>query len=123
MAAFDLGPVSPPTLIPKKGDVPVAPAFLTVLGAEPPTINPLPNSTGRRTALARWLTLPDNPFTARVLVNRVWLHHFGPGLVNTPADFGAMDVTPHIKEGDTTVFIVPSWSNESSSIYFWMIRQ
>ena len=53
----------------------------------------LPTS-GRRLALARWITGPDNPLTARVLVNRVWLNHFGRGLVNTPSDFGAMGEKP-----------------------------
>ncbi len=43
----------------------------------------------RRVALARWLNHPENPLPARVLVNRLWLHHFGAGIVNTPSDFGA----------------------------------
>ena len=42
----------------------------------------------RRLALAEWITHPGNPLTARVLVNRLWHHHFGQGLVNTPSDFG-----------------------------------
>ena len=42
----------------------------------------------RRMALAKWITDPKNPLTARVLVNRLWHHHFGQGLVNTPSDFG-----------------------------------
>jgi hypothetical protein len=42
----------------------------------------------RRLALAKWVTHPENPLTARVLVNRLWHHHFGQGLVNTPSDFG-----------------------------------
>jgi mono/diheme cytochrome c family protein len=42
----------------------------------------------RRVALARWITHPDNPLTRRVLVNRLWHHHFGQGLVTTPSDFG-----------------------------------
>jgi hypothetical protein len=42
----------------------------------------------RRLALANWITHPENPLTARVIVNRLWHHHFGQGLVNTPSDFG-----------------------------------
>ena len=42
----------------------------------------------RRVALADWLTNPANPLTARVIVNRVWHHHFGTGIVDTPSDFG-----------------------------------
>ncbi len=57
---------------------------------------PLPASFGtseftdaqRRTALADWITSPKNPLTARVIVNRIWHHHFGVGLVDTPSDFG-----------------------------------
>ena len=42
----------------------------------------------RRAALAQWITHPDNPLTWRVISNRLWHHHFGQGLVNTPSDFG-----------------------------------
>ncbi|MBX3445104.1 MAG: PSD1 domain-containing protein [Planctomyces sp.] len=51
----------------------------------------LPASTGdaeRRRALAEWTTNPRHPLTARVFVNRVWRHHFGQGIVDTPSDFG-----------------------------------
>ena len=57
---------------------------------------PLPDakSTGRRLALANWLTSPQNPLTARVIVNRIWQHHFGRGLVRTPNDFGLQGAAP-----------------------------
>jgi hypothetical protein len=45
-------------------------------------------STGRRLAFARWVANPDNPLTARVAMNHLWLRHFGRGIVPTPADFG-----------------------------------
>ncbi len=51
-------------------------------------------TTGRRLALARWIASEDNPLTARVIANRIWLHHFGRGLVNTPAEFGAVGEPP-----------------------------
>jgi hypothetical protein len=48
----------------------------------------------RRRRLAEWITCERNPLTARVLANRVWLHHFGEGLVSTPSDFGANGSRP-----------------------------
>jgi hypothetical protein len=51
-------------------------------------------TTGRRLAFAHWLTSGTNPLVARVLVNRIWLHHFGRGIVGTPSDFGAMGERP-----------------------------
>ena len=50
--------------------------------------------TGRRAALAAWLTGGSNPLTARVIVNRLWQHHFGRGIVATPSDFGVRGEPP-----------------------------
>jgi hypothetical protein len=55
--------------------------------------NTLPEAERRRT-LAEWITHPQNPLTARVIVNRLWHHHFGQGLVTTPSDFGLGGDTP-----------------------------
>jgi hypothetical protein len=51
-------------------------------------------STGRRLAFARWVASTNNPLTARVAVNQIWLRHFGRGLVETPQDFGRSGKPP-----------------------------
>ncbi len=50
--------------------------------------------TGRRLAFAKWLTSPDHPLTARVMVNRVWHHHFGTGIVESLGNFGVKGERP-----------------------------
>ena len=60
---------------------------------------PEPRRTSlRRLTFAHWLVDPANPLTARVIVNRVWQHHFGEGLVRTPSDFGIMGEKPAYPE-------------------------
>ena len=93
-AARDVGAIAPPTAIPKRKGTPIEPAVPTVLGIEPLKIAPGSESTGRRLALAKWLTRPENPLVARVMVNRLWQQHFGRGIVATPNDFGTLGDKP-----------------------------
>ncbi len=76
----------------------IAPGGLAVLEptfALAAPAQPLPGgTTGRRLALANWLTDPKHPLTARVIVNRIWMHHFGKGLVGSPGDFGRLGERP-----------------------------
>jgi hypothetical protein len=72
----------------------VEPAFLALLGQPAPEIEPTENSTGRRRALAKWITSPDNPLSTRVITNRIWQRHFSRGIVATPNDFGKLGEAP-----------------------------
>jgi len=79
----------------KKGER-VEPGYLSALNSGPPIQEPkdalfVPQ---RRKALALWLTSPDNPLLARVMVNRIWQGHFGYGIVRTPNDFGRQGEAP-----------------------------
>jgi hypothetical protein len=101
-ALYDL-PGSVPTHFLRRGDylnpgAEVQPGVLSVLNAPGAfTWNAPPKdakTSGRRLAFAKWLTQPHHPLTARVIVNRLWLHHFGEGLVSTPENFGRSGSPP-----------------------------
>jgi len=93
----EVGPVAPEVFVPGHPEEPIAPGVPTVLESGPGAgVRPAGESLnpGRRSALANWLTRPDHPLTSRVLVNRVWQHHFGRGLVGTGNDLGRLGDRP-----------------------------
>jgi hypothetical protein len=74
------------------------------------------DSRGVRTALADWLVSPDQPLTTRVIVNRLWQHLFGRGLVGTSSDFGVMGewpTHPELHDWLCTEFTRQGWSMKS----------
>ena len=84
--------------------------FIKVLGG---SSLPTETSGSGRLELAQWLTRPDNPLTARVMVNRIWQYHFGRGLVTTPNDFGVRGLAPthpELLDHLATEFIKSGWS-------------
>ncbi|MEN9574897.1 MAG: hypothetical protein RL514_2752 [Verrucomicrobiota bacterium] len=92
----------------------VQPGFLSVLDPNPAKVKaPSSGTTGRRLALAEWIASPQNPFTARVLVNRLWQHHFGTGLFANPNDLGyagPKPTHPELLDWLATEFIARGWS-------------
>jgi mono/diheme cytochrome c family protein len=95
----------------------VKPSDLTVLAAfrkiEIPEKNAALPTTGRRLALATELTDGKHPLVARVMVNRVWMHHFGKGIVASPGDFGllgSLPTHPELLDWLATDFMARGWS-------------
>ena len=92
---------------------PVSRQFLAI--ASPGPQAPFPNGSGRLD-LARAIAAPNNPLTPRVIVNRVWMHHFGEPLVATPSDFGLRSTPPahpELLDHLATCFINEGWSFKS----------
>lgn len=119
---YDLEGEPNPTHLLRRGDYrtpgvvvePNVPEVLAPAGYAP-KIQPKYKSTGRRLVLARWLTDPKNPLTARVQVNRVWAQHFGIGIVRSLDNFGhagARPTHPELLDWLTTEFIVNAWSHK-----------
>ncbi len=102
-ALWDVGQ-APTIRLLHRGDVDfagpkVSPGFLTILSAPGKSdairsAAAVGNTTGLRLAFAEWLTRPDHPLTTRVIVNRLWQHHFGKGIVDTPGNFGVTGSRP-----------------------------
>ncbi len=121
-ALWDRGEPSPTYLL-RRGDYrqpgrligPGVPSLLskglTPFNPEPPW--PGSTQTGNRLALARWLTQPNHPLTPRVIVNRIWKHHFGRGIVETLENFGragARPTHPELLDWLAIEFVESGWS-------------
>ena len=102
LAVQENGNLAPDTFVMSRGNAralgdQVVPGFPAVLNVSDPVLSIAPvdsTSCGRRTVLANWIASPANRLTSRVIVNRVWQHHFGRGIVSTPDDFGRAGELP-----------------------------
>ncbi len=132
MATWDVSKTPSPTYILMRGNYlapgaavePGIPAVLddpkTPFQFPDPKQHPDWNHTGRRLTLAKWLTQPDHPLTARVFVNRVWQFHFGEGIVRSVDDFGtqgARPTHPELLDYLATSFVQHNWDVK------WLTKQ
>jgi mono/diheme cytochrome c family protein len=118
------GPMIAPTRVLVRGDYrqpgeAVEPGFPTVFTGQPrPAVLETDRyrqfpTRGWRITLARWIASPENPLTARVMVNRIWQHHFGRGIVATPSDFGKngeRPTHPELLDWLAVRFVEEGWS-------------
>ncbi len=111
--ATDAAAQAPPnTLDTRKGELEIPPGFPSIVAPELPKISPTETSTGRRKALAEWITRPDNQLATRVIVNRVWQYHFGRGIVASANEFGMLGdqpTHPGLLDHLTTKFVAGGW--------------
>jgi hypothetical protein len=120
MAFTDLGREVAPTHLLKRGnwsrkDNEIRPGFLSAFDDREAKVTPPAKSTtsGRRTALAEWVADAKNPLTARVIVNRIWMQHFGRGIVDSPGDFGSQGekpTHPELLDWLASDFVENGWS-------------
>ena len=103
----------------KHGKEPVLPGYLSVLEPGDAKIDPIknnPETTGRRAALANWLTSGENPLSVRVIVNRLWQWHIGTGIVSSSNDFGILGerpTHPELLDWLARKFVQEEWSLKS----------
>ncbi len=86
--------------------------LLPLAGVVVPILSPVVRPRLNRIDLAKWITSPEHPLTARVFMNRVWGHHFGHGLVRTPNDFGLRGekpTHPELLDYLATEFMAGGW--------------
>jgi len=118
LCVTEAGTSAPETFLLKRGSLEnkgdkVEPGFPECAGGGTAQAKPTTETTGRRLALAEWLTSPKNPLTARVMVNRIWQHHFGRGIVRTPNDYGlqgARPTHPELLDWLASEFVAQGWS-------------
>jgi hypothetical protein len=100
LCVVETGPNAPETFVMNRGNPhvlgdKVEPGYPTVFNIpDASDVKPIGKSSGRRSVLANWSASKENPMTARVMVNRIWQHHFGRGIVRTPNDYGLQGAQP-----------------------------
>jgi hypothetical protein len=120
LCVTEAGPRAPESFVLARGNAhapaeKVEPGFPAVFHAPPPALaTPAPDAmtSGRRTVLARWIASRDNPMTARVMVNRLWQHHFGRGIVRSPNNFGTggdKPTHPELLDWLASEFLANGW--------------